>query len=115
MIPVLTSMGRICPGQYLAENFLFLCVSMILVTFNVTKACDTHGDIIEPELEWMSGSIRFGSFVPKLDSLGLMMRLCCFIATQSHLSARSSLGLRMWCAWLGSLLQDRMASTMLRN
>ena len=51
---------RICPGQHLAEPVLFLCIAMTLATFNITKARDEHNRVIEPELEWMSGAIRFG-------------------------------------------------------
>ena len=52
-------MHRICPGQYLAEPFLFLCISMTLATFNITKALDEHGNVIEPELKWRDGAIRY--------------------------------------------------------
>ena len=50
---------RICPGQHLAEPFLFLCIAMTLATFNITKALDEHGNVIEPEIKWMSGTIRY--------------------------------------------------------
>ena len=53
-------MHRICPGQHLAEIFLFLSIAMTLATFNITKAHDEDNCVIEPELEWMSGTIRFG-------------------------------------------------------
>ncbi|KAF8514282.1 cytochrome P450 [Gautieria morchelliformis] len=48
---------RICPGQHLAEPFLFLSVAMTLAAFTITKAVDDHGNIIEPEIEWMPGTI----------------------------------------------------------
>ena len=32
---------------------------MTLATFNITKALDEHGNVIEPELKWMSGTIRY--------------------------------------------------------
>ena len=35
---------------------------MILAAFNITKARDEHGNIVEPELEW-SGTIRFEDLV----------------------------------------------------
>ncbi|KAF8510041.1 cytochrome P450 [Gautieria morchelliformis] len=48
---------RICPGQHLAEPFLFLSVAMTLAAFTITKALDDHDNIIEPEIEWMPGAI----------------------------------------------------------
>ena len=56
-------MSRTCPGRHLAASFLFLAISMSLVTFKVTKAYDAHGNVIEPELEWMTGTIRYEAFV----------------------------------------------------
>jgi cytochrome P450 len=53
---------RICPGQHLAEPFLFLSVAMTLAAFTITKALDDHGNIIDPEIEWMPGTIRFEGF-----------------------------------------------------
>jgi hypothetical protein len=35
---------------------------MTLAAFTITEALDDHGNIIEPEVEWMPGTIRFEGF-----------------------------------------------------
>ncbi|KAF8581539.1 cytochrome P450 [Ramaria rubella] len=48
---------RICPGRHLAEPTLFLSVAMTLATFNISKALDESGKIIEPVRDWLPGTI----------------------------------------------------------
>ncbi|OCH88151.1 cytochrome P450 [Obba rivulosa] len=43
---------RRCPGMHLAESSTWLAVVCILATLNVTKAIDSNGDAIEPEVKY---------------------------------------------------------------
>lgn len=42
---------RICPGQHLAERNLFLTISKILWTFDISSAKDENGDAIPIDME----------------------------------------------------------------
>ena len=55
---------RICPGQHLAEPFLLLSIAMSLATFNIMKAHDEHGNVIEPEIKRMTGGSGTRSSFP---------------------------------------------------
>lgn len=35
---------------------------MSLATFDITKAQDEHGNVIEPDFEWMNGMVRYEIF-----------------------------------------------------
>ncbi|KAH8704131.1 cytochrome P450 [Talaromyces proteolyticus] len=48
---------RICPGRHLADESLFLTVSRLLASFNITKAVDEQGKEIEPEVKPTPGLI----------------------------------------------------------
>ncbi|EKM56476.1 uncharacterized protein PHACADRAFT_141167 [Phanerochaete carnosa HHB-10118-sp] len=47
---------RICPGLHLADASVFTACAMVLATFVITKAVE-NGKIIEPEVEYTSGTI----------------------------------------------------------
>jgi hypothetical protein len=49
---------RTCPGQHLAEPSVFLSIATSLATFNISKAFDEQGNVIEPDIEWLPGTIR---------------------------------------------------------
>ena len=49
---------RVCPGKKLADSSLFISISMILATFNIHKAKDEHGNIIEPDCTYQPGVVR---------------------------------------------------------
>lgn len=51
---------RICPGRFVADQTLFITVSRLLATFDITKAIDESGKEIEPQ---------------KIGTHGLIMRL----------------------------------------
>ena len=75
----LPSVGRVCPGQYLAEASLFLAVTMSLATFNISKAHDEDGNTIEPEIEWVPAAIWYDEIFALLsDSLVLMTQICTY-------------------------------------
>ncbi|KAF8645500.1 hypothetical protein AX16_007785 [Volvariella volvacea WC 439] len=46
---------RVCPGAHFAEISLFLNVSSILATFNISRAVDESGAEIDPPLKWSNG------------------------------------------------------------
>ncbi|GJJ06167.1 hypothetical protein Clacol_000356 [Clathrus columnatus] len=49
---------RSCPGQRVAESSLFLAITIILLTFNITKAKDpTTGEDITPVIEMTPGVV----------------------------------------------------------
>ncbi|KFA66345.1 hypothetical protein S40285_01293 [Stachybotrys chlorohalonatus IBT 40285] len=47
---------RLCPGQYLAENALFLNISQTLAVFNISKKV-VDGKVIEPVISFSPGGI----------------------------------------------------------
>ncbi|TEB32646.1 cytochrome P450 [Coprinellus micaceus] len=48
---------RICPGRVLADTSVFLGVASILAVFDISKAKDDNGNIIEPPLGQTNGTI----------------------------------------------------------
>lgn len=51
--------GRICPGKELAESTMFIAISMTAAVFNITKAKDESGQIIEPVAEFSPGLLGY--------------------------------------------------------
>ncbi|KAG9225725.1 hypothetical protein CCMSSC00406_0009322 [Pleurotus cornucopiae] len=49
---------RICPGRHFAMDSLQMSIASVLTVFNIEKARDNHGQIIEPEIEYISGFTR---------------------------------------------------------
>ncbi|KAG7442660.1 cytochrome P450 [Guyanagaster necrorhizus] len=48
---------RICPGQEVAEASIWMNIASILAVFDVTKAVDDNGHVVEPSGEFMSGML----------------------------------------------------------
>jgi hypothetical protein len=48
---------RICPGRYLADASLYLTFAQSLAAFNIAKALDGNGRVIEPKHGFMPGII----------------------------------------------------------
>ena len=48
---------RICPGKELADASIFMTLAMVLSVFNIEKAKDSTGKILEPVAEYTSGVI----------------------------------------------------------
>ncbi|KAF9568495.1 cytochrome P450 [Agrocybe pediades] len=46
---------RICPGRYLATNTAWLAMASILSAFDILKAIDANGNVIEPVVEFTDG------------------------------------------------------------
>ncbi|KAJ7684107.1 cytochrome P450 [Mycena polygramma] len=49
---------RFCPGRHMANASLWIAVASILSTFDITKAVDEHGEVIEPTNKFDSGIIN---------------------------------------------------------
>ena len=50
---------RICPGRHLAMASVWITAASILATFNIEKAVDEAGNIIEPGKAYTPGLIRY--------------------------------------------------------
>lgn len=44
----------ICPGRFLADNTVWLAVARMLAVFNLTEATDTEGNMIEPDIKFVT-------------------------------------------------------------
>ncbi|KAJ7119924.1 cytochrome P450 [Mycena crocata] len=49
---------RLCPGRHMATASLWIAVASILATFEINKAIDEHGRVIEPTNSFDSGIIN---------------------------------------------------------
>ncbi|EKM55768.1 uncharacterized protein PHACADRAFT_209296 [Phanerochaete carnosa HHB-10118-sp] len=45
---------RVCPGRYLADNMIWIGIVRILAVFDIGKAKDADGSIIEPRIEFIT-------------------------------------------------------------
>ncbi|KAJ7882024.1 hypothetical protein B0H14DRAFT_2704282 [Mycena olivaceomarginata] len=49
---------RICTGQYVADNSLWIAIASILATCRITNAVDESGEIIVPDNTLTDGLVR---------------------------------------------------------
>ena len=49
---------RLCPGYHIAFSTVWLAAAVILATFNLSKAVDKDGRVIEPSGEYSTGMVR---------------------------------------------------------
>jgi cytochrome P450 len=49
---------RICPGRYMAQASAWIAVASILASFDITKAIDVDGSVIEPSGEYTTTMIK---------------------------------------------------------
>ncbi|THH12729.1 hypothetical protein EW146_g7425 [Bondarzewia mesenterica] len=56
---------RICPGMRFADASLFLQCATVLAVFNITKAVSEKGVVIEPVVEYTSGTGTYRTSHPK--------------------------------------------------
>ncbi|KAF8626927.1 hypothetical protein AX17_006428 [Amanita inopinata Kibby_2008] len=54
---------RICPGRSLAFSSLWITIASLIAAFDISKAVDTSGNVIEPEQEFIPGLVWWSSFV----------------------------------------------------
>ncbi|KAJ7109594.1 cytochrome P450 [Mycena crocata] len=48
---------RLCPGRHMVDSSLWITIVNILAAFDIRKAVDEAGNVIEPSYEYLSGSI----------------------------------------------------------
>ncbi|KAJ3516113.1 hypothetical protein NLJ89_g1321 [Agrocybe chaxingu] len=48
---------RICPGRFIAFSSVWINVASIIAAFDIKKATDAHGNVIEPNPECVSGLV----------------------------------------------------------
>ncbi|KAJ7764873.1 cytochrome P450 [Mycena metata] len=48
---------RICPGRHIADSSLWLTIASILATFDINKAVDDNGNVVEPSYEYSSALV----------------------------------------------------------
>ncbi|EKM54971.1 uncharacterized protein PHACADRAFT_142788 [Phanerochaete carnosa HHB-10118-sp] len=56
--PMVAAFGfgrRICPGRHMAYESLWIAVASVVAAFDITKAVDAHGAVIEPSGEYTDG------------------------------------------------------------
>lgn len=70
---------RVCPGLVIAQTHIFVTMASMLATFNITKARDSTGAVIEPREDAKSGVINFPkpfvvSITPRSDAAVTLIR-----------------------------------------
>ncbi|KAK4074870.1 uncharacterized protein Triagg1_5019 [Trichoderma aggressivum f. europaeum] len=55
---------RICPGRYMADDTLFITIARLLANFNISKAVDEQGVVMEPKLEHVPGLVSHPASFP---------------------------------------------------
>ncbi|KAI0061727.1 cytochrome P450 [Artomyces pyxidatus] len=55
---------RICPGRFFATDSLWIAIANILHVFRLSKAMDSRGRVIEPDVTWSSGLVSMPSHFP---------------------------------------------------
>jgi hypothetical protein len=48
----------ICPGRYLANDTVWIAIARILAVFTISKAKDANGNVIEPEMAYVTAITR---------------------------------------------------------
>lgn len=54
----LIAICRVCPGQPLAEDSLYIVAATVLATMNIDKAVGPDGLVLEPVVEYTGDLIR---------------------------------------------------------
>jgi len=70
---------RICPGKELADASLFISIAMSLAVFNISKAKDASGNVVELQYEYTNGIISrpkdfVCSIVPRSEKSAALIR-----------------------------------------
>ena len=48
--------SRICPGRHLADASLWIAMAKLLAMFEISKPLDSHGNTIEPDMNFAFGT-----------------------------------------------------------
>ncbi|KAF7333813.1 O-methylsterigmatocystin oxidoreductase [Mycena venus] len=54
---------RLCPGRHMALSSIRITVVSIFATFDINKAVDERGNVIEPSYEYLSGLVRSEAYL----------------------------------------------------
>lgn len=60
---------RACPGKHMALSATWIAVASILSVFNISKALDADGDIIEPSMEYDSSTLQKWGIITRIIEL----------------------------------------------
>ncbi|EOA92259.1 uncharacterized protein SETTUDRAFT_114627 [Exserohilum turcica Et28A] len=55
---------RICPGRHVADNALFVTIAQTLAVFEITKALDAAGRVLEPDVRFEPGTVSHAAPFP---------------------------------------------------
>ena len=97
--------SSICPGRHLADNMVWIGIARLLAVFDIQKAKGADGNVIEPEIEFVTALTRFATLHLASDLRILMQSFPAIpnrsFATYSHDPTRllSSSGRHMTCTW----------------
>lgn len=50
---------RVCPGRYMAFSAVWIAIASLLTVFDIKKAVDEDGNIIEPSHEYLSALVWY--------------------------------------------------------
>ncbi|THH13309.1 hypothetical protein EW146_g6885 [Bondarzewia mesenterica] len=50
---------RVCPGRFIARASIWITIASVLATFDISKAVDDDGKLIEPAEEYSSGLVSY--------------------------------------------------------
>ncbi|GJE97951.1 cytochrome P450 [Phanerochaete sordida] len=50
---------RMCPGRYFALDSIWIVVASLVAVFNIEEAVDASGAVVEPSLEYTSGTVCY--------------------------------------------------------
>lgn len=65
---------RVCPGQFLADNNVWLVLATLIATMNIRKARGEDGVEITPRLDYTSGIVRYAALIVDRNTTGLVIQ-----------------------------------------
>jgi hypothetical protein len=51
--------SRVCPGQHVADNAIYIAAVTILATLNISNAVDEYNRPVDPSDAYETGQIRY--------------------------------------------------------
>lgn len=60
----MTDVNRRCPGLHLIESSLWIVMTSLIASFDIKKAKDAAGNVIEPEVIFENSVFRYASTSP---------------------------------------------------
>lgn len=53
------TVGRMCPGRFLADRTVWLAAARMLAVFDISRTKDAEGRLIDPEIKFATGIARY--------------------------------------------------------